>query len=249
MTNVQKTLMRVPEVTLLFWIIKTLSTTVGETAADFLAIDLGFGMPFVAVLVGGVLTILLVLQFYRFKRYIPENYWAMVVLMSVIGTLITDILVDMAGVSLIALTSIFSFMMLVGFYFWYQSEKTLSIHSIDTSKREVYYWVVILLAFALGTGAGDLISEYLALGYANTLFLFTTLITIISIAYFVFSINATLAFWLAYILTRPLGASLGDYLIQPLSEGGLEINILFVNVLFLAAIVTSVTYLSLNKDK
>ena len=249
MSTVKKTLMRVPEVTLLFWIAKTLSTTVGETGADFLAVDLGLGMPLVTLFVGAALTALLVLQFTKINRYSPENYWTIVVLMSVVGTLITDILVNIAGINLVVLTIVFTILMLAGFFVWYRSEKTLSIHSIDTSKREAYYWVVILLAFALGTGAGDLISEYYAMGYATALTLFSGLIAVIAIAYFVFKMNSVLAFWLAYILTRPLGASLGDYLIQPSADGGLEINMLLVNLGFLAAIIRSVTYLSIQNRK
>jgi uncharacterized membrane-anchored protein len=249
MSTFKKTLMRVPEVTFLFWIAKTLSTTVGETGADFLAVDLGFGMPLVTVLMTALLTTLLVLQFTRFKRYVPENYWAMVVLMSVIGTLITDMFVDIMGVSLVTLTVVFTLMMLAGFYLWYRSEKTLSIHSIDTSKREAYYWIVILIAFALGTGAGDLISEHFSMGYGTALLLFIGMIITVTGAYFVFKMNGVLAFWLAYILTRPLGASLGDFLIQPVDAGGLGINMVFINLAFLTAIITSVAYLSVQNKK
>lgn len=241
--------MRVPEVTLLFWIAKTFSTTVGETGADFLAVDVGLGMPLVTVLMTALLTVLLVLQFTRFNRYVPENYWTIVVLMSVIGTLITDMFVDIMGVSLVTLTVIFTLMMLAGFYLWYRSEKTLSIHSIDTSKREAYYWIVILLAFALGTATGDLISEYFSLGYGTALLLFSGMIAAVTIAYFGFKMNAVLAFWLAYILTRPLGASLGDFLIQPVDVGGLGINMVYVNLAFLVAIIASVSYLSVQNKK
>jgi uncharacterized membrane-anchored protein len=177
-----KTLMRVPEVTLLFWVIKTLSTTVGETGADLLAFDLGFGMPLVTLFMSIVMAALLILQFTRLKRYVPASYWGIVVLMSILGTLITDILVDLMGVDLVTLSLVFTVMMLAGFYFWYRSEKTLSIHSIDTGKREAYYWVVILLAFALGTGLGDLISEHFAMGYGVALMLFAGMIAVVSVA-------------------------------------------------------------------
>lgn len=238
----QQALLRVPEVTLVFWIIKTLSTTVGETGADFLAVGLHWGMPATAMLVLGIMAVLLYLQFGRFKRYVPGNYWTLVVLMSVVGTLITDMLVDLAGVSLGTLSIIFTIMMLAGFYLWYREEGTLSIHSIYTGKREAWYWVVILLAFALGTGVGDLISEHFALGYSNALLLFGGLITLVAVAHYVFKLNAITAFWLAYVLTRPLGASLGDFLIQTPADGGMGVNMSTVNIVFLLGILSLVGY-------
>jgi uncharacterized membrane-anchored protein len=237
-----KTISRVPEITLVFWIIKTLSTTVGETGADFLSVDMGMGMPFVTALISGIMVILLYLQFTRFKRYIPANYWTLVVLMSVVGTLVTDILVDLADVSLVSLSIIFTLMMLIGFYIWYRNEGTLSIHSIDSGKREAYYWIVIFLAFALGTGVGDLISEYFSLGYNTALILFSGLILTVTVAHFIFRLNAVTAFWLAYVLTRPLGASLGDFMIQSRADGGLGINMMFVNSAFLLGIVMLISY-------
>lgn len=238
----KKALLRVPEVTLIFWIIKTLSTTVGETGADFLASGLNLGMPLTTLLMSGIMASLLFLQFGKFKRYIPGNYWALVVLMSVIGTLITDILVDLAGVSLSTLSIIFSVMMLGGFYLWYREEGTLSIHTINTGKREAWYWVVILLAFALGTGVGDLISEHFALGYDKALLLFSGLIALVAVAHYVLKLNAVTAFWFAYVLTRPLGASLGDFLIQAPADGGLGVDMITVNMTFLTAIVSLVGF-------
>jgi uncharacterized membrane-anchored protein len=240
--TMQQALLRVPEVILVFWIIKTLSTTVGETGADFLAFDLGWGMPATTALMVGIMGILIYLQFGKLKRYAPVNYWSLVVLMSVVGTLITDMLVDLAGVSLVTLSIVFTVAMLAGFYLWYREEGTLSIHSINTSKREAWYWVVILLAFALGTGLGDLTSEHFALGYDKALLLFTGMIATVAVAYYVFKLNAVVAFWFSYVLTRPLGASLGDYMIQSPADGGLGINMLGVNVAFLTAIMALVGY-------
>lgn len=249
MTNMQKALLRVPEVMLIFWIIKTLSTTVGETGADFLAFDLGFGMPLVALVMSGMMAVLLYFQFTRVKQYIPAIYWAIVILMSIVGTLITDILVDHVGISLVTLSILFTVTMLLGFLVWYQSEKTLSIHSIDTGKREAYYWVIILLAFALGTGVGDLISEHLAMGYGLALLLFASMIIAVTFAYYVLKLNGVLAFWLVFILTRPLGASLGDFLTKTPAEGGLGFAMVSVNVLFFVAIIGLVTYLSIQQKK
>lgn len=240
---------RVPEVTLAFWIIKTLSTTVGETGADFLAGGLGWGMPAVAVLMLAALSGLLYLQFAHLKRYVPANYWSLVVLMSVEGTLITDILVDKAGVPLTTLSAVFTVLMAAGFYVWYRNERTLSIHAIDSGKREAYYWVVILLAFALGTGVGDLISEHFALGYANGPLLFGGAITATWVAHRVFGLNPVTAFWIAYVLTRPLGASIGDYLIQAPADGGIGMNMATVNAVFLGVIVSLVAYASVTLHK
>jgi len=187
---------------------------------------------------------LLFMQFSKYKRYVPINYWSIVVLMSIVGTLVTDILVDDVGISLEMLTIMFTIAMLLGFYIWHQSEHTLSIHSIDTPKREAYYWLIILLAFALGTGAGDLISEGISMGYSSALILFSGLISLIVIAFYVFKMNGILAFWLAFILTRPLGATLGDFLTKPAEEGGIGIDMLLVNITFFVAIAALVAYLS-----
>lgn len=235
--NTNEALLRVPEVTLVFWIIKTLSTTVGETGADYLAADVGWGMPITAVFMSSIMVILLFLQFGKLRRYVPVNYWTLVVLMSVVGTLVTDILVDNAGVSLVTLSIVFTALMLAGFYLWYREEGTLSIHSIDTGKRESWYWLIILLAFALGTGVGDLISEHLHTGYGLALVFFAGLIVTVAVAYYGFKFNATTAFWFAFVLTRPLGASLGDFLIQAPADGGLGVNMLMVNLAFLTAII------------
>lgn len=241
-SNMKKTLLRVPEVTLIFWIIKTLSTTIGETGADFLSSGLGWGMPITTMVMIGLMACGLFLQFTKFKRYVVANYWSLVVLMSIIGTLITDMLVDIAGVSLVSLSIIFTLMMLAGFFTWYRSEGTLSIHSIDTGKRECYYWIVILLAFSLGTGVGDLISEYFALGYDAALLLFSVLISLVVLAYYTLNMNSVAAFWIAYILTRPLGASLGDFMIQGTNDGGLGISMGTINMTFAAAIILFTGY-------
>jgi uncharacterized membrane-anchored protein len=249
MSDTKKFLLRVPEVTLIFWIIKILSTTVGETAADFLSTGLGFGMPLVALIIGSIMAFLLFLQFSKIKRYEPVNYWSIVVLMSIVGTLITDILVDKMGISDLTLSIVFTITMIAGFLVWHKQEKTLSIHSIDTAKREAYYWIIILLAFALGTAFGDLISEQiLSAGYGIALMLFAGLIAFVAVGYYVFKLDSVWAFWLAFVLTRPLGASLGDFMIQSFSNGGLGINITYVNILFFAIIVYLVVYLQFKQN-
>jgi uncharacterized membrane-anchored protein len=245
----KKLLLRVPEVTFVFWVIKVLSTTVGETGADFLAFNLGYGMPLVALVMSGVMGLLLFIQFSKFKRYVPVIYWSIVILMSIVGTLITDIIVDTLGVSLTTLSIVFTITMIAGFILWYMNEKTLSIHSIDTSKREMYYWIIILLAFALGTGVGDLISEGLSLGYSLSLLLFICTIAIIAIGFYFFKMSSVLTFWLVFIMTRPLGASLGDLLTKTLNDGGLGMRMTTVNFVFFFIITCLVAYLSVMQQR
>ena len=209
---------KVPKVTLFFWIIKVLATTVGETAADYLAVTLNLGLTITSYIMGGILLIVLIFQF-RVKKYVPAIYWAAVVLLSIVGTLISDNLVDNLGVALSTTSIIFGAALIIVFVWWYLSERTLSVHKINTTRREFFYWAAILFTFSLGTSAGDLISESSGLGYAYATLLFAAAIGVILLAYKYLNMNSILAFWLAYILTRPLGASLGDLLSQPLKGG------------------------------
>jgi uncharacterized membrane-anchored protein len=240
--------LRVPEVTFIFWVIKILSTTVGETGSDFLSFNLGLGSAITSLIMCGILAAVLFVQF-KLKRYVPTSYWSVVILMSIVGTLITDMLVDDWGVSLVTLSIIFTATMIAGFIVWYRSEKTLSIHSITTARREMYYWIIILLAFALGTGVGDMLSEKLALGYGVALILFAGAIAVIAFCFFVLKMNGVLAFWITFILTRPLGASLGDFMTKPLTEGGLGLGMTAVNVVFLGIIVILIAYLTIKKKR
>ena len=239
-------LSKVPEITLFFWIIKVLATTVGETAADFLATNLNLGLTGTTLIMSGLLNIALVFQF-RVRRYVPGIYWLAVVLISVVGTLITDNLVDNLGVSLRVCTAVFGAAMFATFGIWYASEKTLSIHSITTTKREGFYWLAILFTFALGTAAGDLIAEGLNLGYGNSVLLFIVMIAPVFVAYRFLNFNAIAAFWCAYVFTRPLGASTGDLLSQAKADGGLGLGTTVTSCIFLAAILAVVVFLSKTK--
>src|SRR3954471_12819436 len=211
---------KVPEVTLYFWIIKILATTVGETAADNLNSSLSLGLTGTTYVMGALLLLALFFQF-RTTKYVPIVYWLAVVLISIVGTLITDNLVDNYGVALETTTIAFSIVLAATFAAWYSSERTLSIHTIVTTKRETFYWLAVLFTFALGTAAGDLVAERMGMGFLNSALMFGGLIAAVAVAHFRFKLNAVLAFWLAYILTRPLGASIGDYLSQPRADGGL----------------------------
>lgn len=239
-------LSKVPEVTIYFWIIKVLCTTVGETAADFLNTQLNFGLTNTTLIVGALLLITLFFQF-RSRRYVPGIYWLAVVLISVVGTLITDNLVSNMGVSTQVTTAIFSAILAVVFGVWYASEKTLSIHSIFIRRREGFYWLAVLFTFALGTAAGDLTAETLNVGYLPSALLFAGLIAIVTVAHLLFKLNAVLAFWVAYILTRPLGASLGDYMSQAHDDGGLELGTVVTSAIFLLAILATVIFLTVTK--
>jgi len=239
----QHWLNKVPEVTLFFWLIKMMSTTVGETAADFLNVNLDWGLSNTSILTGVLLVIALGCQL-RATRYIPVLYWSTVLLISVFGTLVTDNLTDYFGVPLALSTLTFSILLIITFVWWYQQEKTLSIHSIDTPKREVFYWTAILFTFSLGTAAGDWAAEGLQLGYANAAIMFGVLIAITAVAFYLFKANGVLCFWIAYILTRPLGASCGDLLSQPVDSGGIGLGATGTSVLFLLTIISLVGYLT-----
>ncbi|WP_405792254.1 hypothetical protein [Streptomyces sp. NBC_01506] len=237
---------KVPEVTLYFWVIKILCTTVGETAADLLNANLGLGLTNTSYVMGALLAVALVFQF-RARAYVPGLYWLAVVLISVVGTLISDNLTDNVGVPLETTTAVFAVALALTFAGWYLSERTLSIHTIRTGRREAFYWLAILFTFALGTAAGDLVAERLSLGYWLSALVFAVLIAAVAVAHRTLDLNAVWSFWIAYILTRPLGASLGDYLSQPRADGGLNLGAVGTSVLFLAVILGLVLYLARTK--
>ena len=245
-SRVKVMLNKVPEITLFFWVIKILCTTVGETGADFLDTKLNLGLDGVTLIMGTMLAVTLVFQF-KSKKYVPGIYWLAVVLISIVGTLITDNLTDRLGIPLMITTIIFTVMLSIVFAAWYKKEKTLSIHSIITTRREAFYWLAILFTFALGTAAGDLLAEKIDLGYLLSAIIFGVLIASVAISHFVFKVNAVLAFWIAYILTRPLGASIGDYLSQDLDNGGLGLGTVITSMIFLATILATVIYLTVTK--
>ncbi len=237
---------KVPEITMFFWIIKVLCTTVGETAADNLDLSLNLGLTNLTYIMGTVLAATLFFQF-RARKYIPGVYWFAVVLISIVGTLFSDNLVDNLGIALTTTTIAFSIILAVVFAVWYWSERTLSIHTIFTTRREAFYWLAILFTFALGTSAGDLLAEQAQLGYFPSALLFGGAIGVIALAHFRFRLNAVLSFWLAYILTRPLGASIGDWMSQPTKHGGLGLGTTATSVIFLGTILSLVVFLTFTR--
>ena len=238
---------KVPQVALSFWVVKVLSTTVGETGADFLAVNAGIGQGLTRALMGTLLVIALLIQL-RTKRYTPWIYWLTVVLVSVVGTQITDLFTDGLGASLYVSSSAFALMLAGIFALWYWVERSLSIHEIFTRSRELFYWAAILCTFALGTAAGDLATEALGLGFTWGALAFGALIAITYATYRLGG-NAVLTFWIGYILTRPFGAALGDLLTQAKSYGGLGMGVMWTSALFLSVIVLLVAVSQFGSSK
>jgi uncharacterized membrane-anchored protein len=236
---------KVPEVTIFFWIIKILCTTVGESLADYINETLGFGLTNTTILFSVALIAALVVQF-RLDRYVPGPYWLAVVLVSVVGTLVTDNLTDTRGVPLWVSSTVFAVLLAAVFTAWYAREGTLSIHSINTTARESWYWLVVLVTFAFGTAIGDWTLELTGWSPGASILIPASLITAVLIAWKL-GMNPVLSFWLAYILTRPLGANIGDFLSAPRSEGGLGLGTLMTSVLFLGAILATVIYLTVSR--
>ena len=234
-----KRLNRVPELTPGFWLIKLMAVTMGETAADFLAVNLGLGLGATTVLMTSVLIAAMVLQF-RQRAYVPAVYWVTVVLISVVGTLITDNMTDALGIPLLTSTIGFTLALAATFAVWFAVERTLSIHEVFTFRREAFYWLAILFTFALGTAVGDLISEAFGVGFAGTGVLFGLIIASLALGYFALGLDGMWAFWLCYIFTRPLGASFGDFLAQPAEFGGLGLGTIATSLAFLAVIAGTV---------
>lgn len=251
-SKINQMLNKVPEITLYFWIIKVLCTTVGETAADYLNMTLRFGLVGTSLVMSILLAIVMFFQF-KARKYIPSIYWLTVVLISIVGTLITDNLTDKLGVPLEITTIVFSILLALTFIIWYAREKTLSIYSIDTTRRETFYWLAILFTFALGTAAGDLVAEKFEIGYLRSIYIFGA-IAIAAIAYYKMKgaadhkhepVHAIIMFWIAYIFTRPMGASIGDYLSQARADGGLGFGPTTTSALFLITILGLVVYLTM----
>jgi uncharacterized membrane-anchored protein len=237
---------KVPEVTVYFWVIKILCTTVGESFADYVNDTLGFGLTNTTVVFSTALVVVLAAQF-RLRRYVPGVYWLAVVLISVVGTLLTDNLTDAQGVPLWLTTSLFSILLAVVFAVWYAREHTLSIHSIVSTPREGFYWLAVLVTFALGTAAGDWTLELTGWSPGAAVLLPAALIALVCAAWRL-GAGPVLCFWLAYILTRPLGANLGDYFGFSKADGGLGLGTFGTTALFLTTILVVVVYLTKTRQ-
>ena len=233
---------RVPIPTWDFWVVKLLAVTVGETFADLVAERIGLGLTNTGILMGIVLVALLFKQFAQ-KRYIPVWYWLSVVLVSIEGTIITDKLHDDMGVALMTTTVIFGVLLAATFALWYMVEGTLSIHRVTNFRREGFYWLAILLTFAMGTSSGDQAAEALGMGFLPSALMYAGIIAAIVVAHFGFGLNGVLSFWAAYIITRPAGASLGDWLSQPVADTGLGLGTIVTSLIFLGLIAVTIVYM------
>ena len=236
---------KVPEITLYFWIIKLLTTAMGETTSDFLV----RASPIIAIALTSLgLIVALALQF-SVRRYVPAIYWFVVIMIAIFGTIAADIVHVFLGIPYIVSSSFFAVALAAIFAAWYASEKTLSIHSIYTRRRELFYWAVVLATFALGTSLGDMTASTLGLGYLSSGILFALLFAVPALAFWLFGLNEILAFWLAYIITRPLGASFADWLGKPHSAGGVGLGTGVVSLGLTIVIVCLVGYLTItHKD-
>ncbi len=213
---VMQAMKKVPEITVIFWIIKLLSTAMGESTSDFLVYQIN---PYVAVVLGFVgLIVALILQFWA-RRYIPWIYWLAIVMVAVFGTMAADVLHVVLGIPYWVSTAFFACILAIVFIVWYLSERTLSIHTIYPGRRELFYWATVCATFALGTAAGDLTASTLGLGYFPSLILFAVLFALPGLAYWLFGLNEVFAFWFAYVVTRPLGASFADWVGKPYLGG------------------------------
>ncbi len=237
---------KVPEIIAVFWVIKIMCTTIGETGADNLMEHTSFTLVSTLWLSVAVLAVTLAVQFAQ-RRYVPAVYWSVLVVISVVGTLITDYFTDVRGVSLWISTGVFTVALCVVFAIWWSREGTLSIKTIVSPTREAFYWLAVLVTFALGTAAGDLLAEQADLGYLLSAGLFGTAIAVTYVAWRFLGLNEVAAFWIAYVLTRPMGASVGDYLSQPTQNGGLGLGTTTTSLIFLGAIVALVAYLSISR--
>ena len=235
---------KVPEVTVFFWIIKILCTTVGESFADYINETLGFGLTNTTIAFTAALVAALVVQL-RLRRYVPGVYWLAVVLISVVGTLLTDTFTDAQGVPLAVSSVVFAILLAAVFAAWYARERTLSIHSINTTPREGWYWLVVLVTFALGTALGDWTLELTGWSPGVAILLPAGLIVLVALGWRL-GVGPVLSFWMAYILTRPLGANIGDFLAAGKSEGGLGLGTMITSVIFLGAILATVIFLSMT---
>lgn len=237
-------LAKVPEITLLFWITKVLTTGMGEVFSDYLVKNFN---PVIAVaLTGIVLAASLALQF-LVRRYIAWVYWLVVVMVSIFGTMAADIIHVVLGIPYLISTLFFTGALAVVFIIWYKAEKTLSIHSVFTRKRELFYWCTVLGTFALGTASGDMTASTMHLGYFSSGVLFAVLLAIPAIGYWLFGLNEIFAFWFAYIMTRPVGASFSDWISVPKSRGGLSLGEGPVSLVLAIIIVVLVGYLTISR--
>jgi uncharacterized membrane-anchored protein len=242
--TVRQAVSKVPEVTIYFWITKVLTTGMGEVFSDYLVLRID---PVIAVGIGFVAFVAALGLQFAVRRYLAWAYWTTVVMVSVFGTMAADVLHVALGVSYVASATFFTIVLAIIFIVWQRTEKTLSIHSIFTVRREIFYWLTVVVTFALGTATGDLTATTLHLGYLASGILFAVVIAIPALAHWKLGLNSIFAFWFAYIATRPLGASFADWLGQPTSRAGLGLGLGPVSLAMTGVILILVAYLAITR--
>jgi uncharacterized membrane-anchored protein len=236
--------LRVPQIIALFWVIKGLSTALGESASDYLVHALS---PVLAVALGFVgFLVALGIQFSR-RRYVAWAYWLAVVMVGVFGTMAADVLHVGFGVPYVVSATLYAVVLAAVFILWYRTEHTLSIHSIDTPRREAFYWAAVVATFAMGTAVGDFAAVTLGLGYFTSMLLFAVIILVPAAGYRWLHWNPILAFWFAYVITRPLGASFADWMGKPKASGGLGFGNGPVSIVLAVVIAGLVAYLAVSR--
>ena len=236
---------KVPEITLLFWVIKILTTAGGEATSDYLALDLGSRLV-AGCIEAGIFVVALVWQF-RTRRYVAAAYWLLAYAIAIFGTGVADAMHLIVGIPYAGTTALWAVVLALVFWLWYRSEHTLSIHSIVTQRREIYYWCVVFATFALGTALGDFTATALQLGYLASGIMFFVIILIPAVAWSRFGLNPVVAFWFAYVITRPLGASFADYFSKPQSISGVNYGDATVAVITTIIVAVLVAYLSVTR--
>ncbi len=234
---------KVPEVTIFFWIIKLLTTGMGETTSDFLVRQID---PVIAVILGGVCFVAALVLQLVVRRYVPWIYWLAVVMVAIFGTMVADVIHIVLGVPYLVSSIAFAIVLAAIFAIWYSSEKTLSIHTINTFRRELFYWATVVATFALGTATGDMTATTLHLGYFTSGLLFAALFALPALGYWLLGLNEIFAFWFAYVMTRPLGASFADWLGRPHNAGGVGLGTGPVSLALAVVIVGFVAYLTVS---
>ena len=237
---------KVPEIGAYFWTTKVLSTAMGEVTSDYLVRTIN---PVIAVVLGGLVFAAAIALQVSVRRYVPWIYWFAVVMVAVFGTMVADVLHVRFGIPYLATSTFFALALAIIFVTWYSSEKTLSIHTIYAGRREWFYWATVIATFALGTAVGDLTAITWHLGYLSAAAVFAVLITLPAIGYRFFQLNAVLAFWVAYVLTRPLGATFADWIGRPRSLSGLGLGTGLVSLVLTVVIVILVGYLTITRKE
>ena len=240
----RRTAIKVPVITALFWVVKVLTTGMGESTSDYLVHRLG---PAPAIAIGGTAFVMALWRQFAAPSYDAWTYWLAVVMVAVFGTMVADVLHVGLGIPYVVSTTIFSFAVAACFVVWYRVEGTLSIHSINTRRRETFYWATVLATFALGTAAGDMTARTLNLGYFSSGLLFLAIMAVPALGWWKLRMNAILAFWFAYVVTRPLGASFADWLAVPPSRGGLGFGTGPVSLVLAGVIAVLVGYLAATR--